>query len=101
MTSSIDIAGTCGTPRPRKGITTEIFKAKFKKHREYKCMTYNDVTVSMRILDRKYVTLLSTVCSCKEIDSGRKQWKTKEAVTKEDIIYYYNNIWVELILMIN
>ena len=52
-------------------------------------MTYNDVIVSMRILDRKYVTLLSTVYSCKEIDSGRKHWKTKEAVTKQDIIHYY------------
>ena len=51
-------------------------------------MTYNDVTVSMRILERKHVTLLSTVYSCKEIDSGRKHWKTKEAVTKLEIIHY-------------
>ena len=49
-------------------------------------MTYNDVIVSMRILDRKHVTLLSTVYSCKEINSGRKHWKTKEAVTKQEII---------------
>ena len=53
-------------------------------------MTYNDVIVSMRILDRKHVTLLSTVYSCKEIDSGRKHWKTKEAVTKQEIIHYCN-----------
>ena len=54
-------------------------------------MTYNDVIVSMRILDRKHVALLSTVYSCKEIDTGRKHWKTKEAVTKQEIIHYYNN----------
>ena len=81
--------GASATPRPRKELTTEIVKAKFKQHGEYKFMTYNDVIVSMRILDRKYVTLLSTVYSCKEIDSGRKHWKTKEAVTKQDIIHYY------------
>ena len=82
--------GASGTPRLRKELTTEIVKANFKQHGEYKCMAYSDVTVSMRILDRKYVTLLSTVHSCKEIDSGRKHWKTKEAVTKQDIIHYYN-----------
>ena len=53
-------------------------------------MTYNDLIVSKRILDRKHVTLLSTVYSCKEIDSGRKHWKTKEAVTKQEIIHYCN-----------
>ena len=53
-------------------------------------MTYNDLIVSKRILDRKHVTLLSTVYSCKEIDLGRKHWKTKEAVTKQEIIHYYN-----------
>ena len=53
-------------------------------------MTYNDAIVSVRILDRKHVTLLSTVHSYKEIDSERKHWKTKEAVTKQEIIHYYN-----------
>ena len=53
-------------------------------------MTYNDVIVSMRILDRKHVTLLSPVYSCEEIDTGRKHWKIKEAVTKQEIIHYYN-----------
>ena len=53
-------------------------------------MTYNDLIVSKRILDRKHVTLLSTVYSCKEINSGRKHWKTKEAVTKQEIIRYCN-----------
>ena len=52
-------------------------------------MTYN-VIVSMRILDRIHVTLLSTVYSHKEINSGRKHWKTKEAVTKQEIIHSYN-----------
>ena len=80
----------CGTVRPRKGLPIEIVKAKFKQRGEYKSMTYNDVIVSMRILDRKHVTLLSTVYSCEEIDTGRKHWKTKEAVTKQEIIHYYN-----------
>ena len=52
-------------------------------------MTYNDIIVSMRILDRKHVALLSTVYSHKEIDSERKHWKTKEAVNKQEIIHYY------------
>ena len=52
-------------------------------------MTYN-VIVSMRILDRIHVTLLSTVYSRKEINSGRKHRKTKEAVTKQEIIHSYN-----------
>ena len=52
-------------------------------------MTYN-VIVSMRILDRIHVTLLSTVYSRKETNSGRKHWKTKEAVTKQEIIHSYN-----------
>ena len=77
--------GACGTARPRKGVPIEFVKAKFKQLGKYKCMTYNDVIVSMRILDRKHVTLLSTVYRCKEIDSGRKHWKTKEAVTKQEI----------------
>ena len=34
-------------------------------------MTYNDVIVSMRILDRKHVTLLSTVYSCEVIDTEK------------------------------
>ena len=79
--------GACGTAQPRKKLPTEIVKAKFKQRGELKCMTYNDITVSMRILERKHVTLLSTVYSCKEIDSGRKHWKTKEAVTKLEIIH--------------
>ena len=82
--------GACGTARPRKELLIKIVKVKFKQRWEYKCMTYNDVIVSMKILDRKHVTLLSTVYSCKEIDSGRKHWKTKEAVTKQEIIHYYN-----------
>ena len=70
--------GACATARPRKGLPIEIVKTKFKQHGEYKCMTYNDVIVSMRILDRKHVALLSTVHSCKEIDTGRKHWKILE-----------------------
>ena len=85
--------GACGTARPRKELLIKIVKVKFKQRWEYKCMTYNDVIVSMKILDRKHVTLLSTVYSCKEIDSGRKHWKTKEAVTKQEIIHYYNKIY--------
>ena len=65
-------------------LPIEIVKAKFEQRGEYKCMTYNDVIVSMRILDRKHVTLLSTVYSCKEIDTGRKHWKIKDAVTKQE-----------------
>ena len=84
--------GACGTARPTKGLRIEIVKAKFKQRGEYKCMTYNDVIVSMRILDRKHVTLLSTEYSCKESDSGRKHWKSFTTAI---------NIWVELILMIN
>ena len=68
----------------------EIVKAKFKQCGEYKCMTCNDVIVSTRILDKKHVTLLSTVYSCKEIDSVKKHWKTKETVTKQEIIHCYN-----------
>ena len=86
----LEATGACGTIRPRKGLPIEIVKAKFKQRGEYKCMTYNDVIVSMRILDKKHVTLLSTVYSCKEIDSGKKHWKTKETVTKQEIIHYYN-----------
>ena len=74
----LEATGACGTIRPRKGLPIEIVKAKFKQRGEYKCMTYNDAIVSMRILDKKHVTLLSTVYSCKEIDSGKKHWKTKE-----------------------
>ena len=55
--------GACGTARPRKGLPIEIVKAKFKQCGEYNCMTYNDVIVSMRILDRNHVTRLSTVYS--------------------------------------
>ena len=44
----------------------------------------------MRVLDRKHVTLVSTEYSCKEIGTGRKHWKTKEAVIKQEIIHYYN-----------
>ena len=88
----LEATGACGTIRPRKGLPIEIVKAKFKQRGEYKCMTYNDVIVSMRILDRKHVTLLSTEYSCKESDSGRKHWKSFTTAI---------NIWVELILMIN
>ena len=50
----LEDTGACGTARPRKGLHIEIVKAKFKQRGEYKCMTYNDVIVSMRILDRKH-----------------------------------------------
>ena len=85
----LESTGACGTARPRNGLPIETVKAKFDQHGEYKCMSYSDVTVSMRILDRKHVTLLSTIYSWKEIDSGRKHWKTKEAVTKQEIIHHY------------
>ena len=41
--------GACGKAQPRKKLPTEIVKAKFKRG-EFKCMTYNDVIVSMRIM---------------------------------------------------
>ena len=59
----LESTGACGTARPRNGLPIETVKANFEQHGEYKCMTYSDVTVSMRILDRKHVTLLSTIYS--------------------------------------
>ena len=46
--------GACGTAKPRNGLPIENAKAKFKLCGEYKCMTYYDVIISMRILDRKH-----------------------------------------------
>ena len=82
----LEATGACGTIRPRKGLPIEIVKAKFKQRGEYKCMTYNDAIVSMRILDKKHVTLLSTVYSCKEMTPGKNTGKQK----KQEIIHYYN-----------
>ena len=50
----LESTGACGTARPRKELSIEIVKAKFKQCGEYKCMTYNGVIVSMRFLDRKH-----------------------------------------------
>ena len=33
--------------------------------------------------------VLSTFYSCEEIDTGKKHWKTKEAITKQKLIHYY------------
>ena len=93
--------GASGTPRPRKELTTEIVKANFKQHGEYKCMAYNDVTVSMRILDRKYVTLLSTYIVVKKLTQGENTGKQKKLLLNRISFTITINIWVELILMFN
>ena len=53
--------GTCGTVHLRKGIPKEFATSKFKTRNDMKVKSYNDETVALRILDRKHVTLISTV----------------------------------------
>ena len=86
----------CATPRPGNGqwSTWRNCRCKFRQSGEYKSITYDDVIISLGILDRKHVILLSTVVlstfySCEEIDTGRKHWKTKEAMTKQKLIHCY------------
>ena len=48
----------CRTMRPRKGVPKEFTAAKFEQQGEYKVTSYNHKMIGMRLLDRKYVTLL-------------------------------------------
>ena len=55
-------------------------------------MNYGNVIISLRIIDRKHVSLLSTVYSFEEIDTGRKHWKTKEAAKIQELNHYYKYV---------
>ena len=57
---------------------------------EKKVFMYDDKMVAMRYFDRKALTMLSTVYSCIDVDTGRKHWKTKEVVKKPSVIVEYN-----------
>ena len=82
--------GACGTSRPRKGLPPGLLDAKLKTKGEKKVFTYDDKMVAMRYFDRKALTMLSTVYSCIDVDTGRKHWKTKEVVKKPSVIVAYN-----------
>ena len=51
----------CGTVDLRKGIPKEFATSKFKTRNDMKVKSYNNEMVALRILDRKHVTLISTV----------------------------------------
>ena len=53
-------------------------------------MSYSCKLVGLRILDRKHVTLLSTIYNTNLVDTGKKHWQTKEAIMKPSMIHNYN-----------
>ena len=80
----------CRTMQPRKGVSKEITAAKFKQWGEYKVMSYNHKIIGMRLLDLKHVTLLSTACGSRYVNTGRKHWQTKEPISKSETVHVYN-----------
>ena len=79
-----------GTVRPRKGLPKELSSAKFKNHGEHKIMSYKELMVTMRILDRKHVTLLSTGHDCKLVKTGRNHYRSNEPLYKHNLVHLYN-----------
>lgn len=65
-------------------------------------MNYDDKIVALRILDRKHVTLLSTLYNAEPVLTGKLHWETKEPTKRPNIIHMYNRsdgcasqFWVE------
>ena len=52
--------------------------------------TYGNEMQVIKIHDRKPVTLLLTTFSATPRDSGRKHWKTKETIEKQEMMLLYN-----------
>lgn len=82
--------GATGTCRPRKGFPAGYMKTKLPKKGDQKVVTYDDKILSLRIHDRKVVTLMSTVYSSNHVAIGKKHWKTKEEITKPELMHQYN-----------
>ena len=82
--------GATGTCRPHKGFPYGFMKTKLPNKGDQKVVTYDDKILSLRIHDRKVVTLMSTVYSTKSMPVGRKHWKTKEEITRPEIMHNYN-----------
>ena len=82
--------GATGTCRPRKGFRPGYMKKKLPQKNDYCVVTYDDKLLSLRIHDRKVVTLMSSVYSSKDVTTGRKHWKTKEDNMKPQIMHKYN-----------
>lgn len=78
---------SCRTTRPQKGLPGDLSKAIFKERGENKITSYSDKLAGLRILDRKHVTLLSTIYSTNLVDTGKKHWQTKKAIMKPSMIH--------------
>ena len=74
----LENTAACGTARPRKGLPDSITKAKFKECGSSKEMTYKKIMVALKMLDRKYSTLLSTKYNCHLVDTGKKIGRVKK-----------------------
>ena len=80
----------CGTVCPQKSLSQEIASAKFKVHGESITMNYDNKIVAHHTLDRKHVTLISTVYNAQPVLTGKLHWKTKEPIEHPKIIHMYN-----------
>ena len=87
----INQTGDVGTLRiNRKGVLNRIRDVKLKKKGDEKVMSYKDEMCMIKIHDRKVVTLLSTVYNSERIDTGRKDYKTNDPITKPLMMTKYN-----------
>ena len=78
------------TACPREGLPKELSSAKFKNQGEHKIMSYKELMVTMRILDYKHVTLLSTGHDCKLVKTGRNHYHSNEPLYKHNLVHLYN-----------
>ena len=82
--------GATGTCRPRNGFPPGFMIMKLPKKVDCCAATYDDTIVSLRIHDRKVVTLMSTVYSTMEVITCKKHWQTKEDISKPESMDEYN-----------
>ena len=88
--------GATGTCQSLKGFPVGFMKTNLFKKGDSCTVTYDDKMVSLRIHDRKVVTLMSTVYSTKHVPTGRKHWQTKEELIKPEKITMYNKYMGEV-----
>ena len=82
--------GATGTLRlNRRGIAQQLKDCKLKDRGDKFVMNKGPL-MAMKFLDRKPVTLLSTVHSSKEVPTGKLDRQTGEALTHPEVVQEYN-----------
>ena len=81
--------GACGTTRYRKGIP-HAFRTAQGKNKGDKFIMNNGTLPAVRIKDRKFFQILSSVRSLNGEEIGRNHQGTGLPITKPEIVHEYN-----------